>query len=361
MIKKKYYSELNILRIIYAIAICFFYHYGGVLVAKPFGGNKISDFLYSYGYLGVEGFFFVSGFVNMISYDERKCIDVQTCLKKKIIRLYPTMICSVLFIACIQFISIIKYGSPIIMNIGDGRNTFLSVIVSILGINSGWFADLDYFSINGPSWYISVLMICYIFFYVIQIKHKNNSILLFALLCIMGIALYIFGGFNVPLLYWVCGRGYLNFFGGALYACFVEKILSIDNKKKILIIIISFLLLLLTGISFKYNFIYNLECVFSIICNISIFNILLMSNIFSMISDCLIIKKLSDWSFGVFLWNIPIFALIKFLEKVFELNINYEKNIIFIIIVLITLFFSVCSEQLDRIIKSYLIKNANNN
>ncbi len=90
MQKKVFYPGIELLRFLASAVIAFLYHYGILYHSYPYMEIPGMSVLYIYGYLGVELFFMVSGFVMYLSYSEHTA--PLSGLKKRVIRIYPAII-----------------------------------------------------------------------------------------------------------------------------------------------------------------------------------------------------------------------------------------------------------------------------
>lgn len=246
MTDKKYFGSLDVAKFIAAVIVALFFHYRVVMFGEvPFYKGAVMKFIYDYGWLGVEFFFFVSGFFAYY-HSADKLIEGSSAadfLIAKIIRIYPAMILSVIAAAAGQWLTYVRFGKYFMIE-DHQRNSLTSFILSILGIQSGWFTDLDAYSINGPCWYISILMICYLIFAIcIRMfgSRKNRLNLSFIIIMIAGVCCEIRKP-DMFLAFSSNGRGYICFFGGALIA---EYYMSgrMKGKQRIWIMAVSVVLI----------------------------------------------------------------------------------------------------------------------
>lgn len=324
--KNKYYPGIDLLRFLVAAVIAFLYHFGIIYHASPYIEIRGMNFLYTYGYLGVELFFMVSGFVMFLSFDIQKN-TFSHFLKKRIIRIYPVMIITTIIAAIGQWVSLGCFGHVSALEVGDGRNTLEAFVLNIIGVQCGWSANHDSMSINGPTWFISIVMICYMLFYVIMKycgNEKEKMNICFALLIVIGIYL---GQHNIdfPLLYESCGRGYTSFFIGTLMA---QIVVSIDTEKK------RWSALLMAGLSivlyfemYRLNNLGNIGITTSLVLNTAIIILITQSKIIRMITDNKFISWLGKISFSIYLWNIPIAIWFYLICEVWDKQIEVNKSL----------------------------------
>ena len=155
--KRKRIESLNIIRCFSFLLICLHH-------------TKLELFTSS-GYYGVSVFLILSGFLMTYNHYGKEfnysLIDSIKYAINKIKDLYPLhIICT---IAMLPFLFIGDYIEPIL-------NIVLSILTNVLLIQE-WL-PLNIFSINGVSWFISVLFLAYIvfpFFVRFMEKHFNNT------------------------------------------------------------------------------------------------------------------------------------------------------------------------------------------
>ena len=158
--KKRIYA-LDLLKFVAAIIIIFYHYQGQHSITFPsfnfYGGA------FSFGNL-VELFFVISGYFMYSSaakIPERE--HFSSFMKKRCIRLLPV---NALAAAAHCVYMLLQYG---------GCSVWGWMITSL-----GLFAlggEFSKYNINAPAWYISVLLICYVWFYVLTYcgKKKNRS------------------------------------------------------------------------------------------------------------------------------------------------------------------------------------------
>lgn len=216
------------------------------------------------------------------------------------------MILTVVVAAAGQWISVYRFGHVAALEVGDGRNSLPAFLFSLAGVQCGWFADHDSMSINGPAWFVSILMICYLLFGLILQgcgRNKRKENMCFGLLVLLGIQLYE-RPFDFPLLYQSCGRGYLNFFGGVLLAQLVQR--TDTRKSRYLSACCGAAGLMLFAVLFQMGMLGNMDLAVSCVAVPCILLIFAEIRIWNGILDRKIIAYLGKISFSVYLWNIPI-------------------------------------------------------
>ena len=202
---RKHYDQLDSLRGIFIMGILI-YH-----VNASFG-SAFSEFLdpvYKYGgYFGNYFFFMLSGFLIAFSYKyflSQGQISFAWFIKKRLLKLYP-----------LYFITtVVQLYLRILQNGTDGI-TAKSLLLNGLMMASGWIEDG--FPFNTPLWFVSVLILCYIIYYVVcRLSGTENRryVGLVILLMIWGCVLEI-RNWDIPFCYGYNGEGIINFFAGCL-------------------------------------------------------------------------------------------------------------------------------------------------
>lgn len=108
-----------------------------------------------HGYLAVDFFFLLSGFVIAYAYDERRSMSFATFAKRRLIRLHPMVVAgAVIGLACF----LIDGGTDWMGNVATPGNIALAFLMTLvmLPVMPGWGADVrgngEMFPLNGPQW-----------------------------------------------------------------------------------------------------------------------------------------------------------------------------------------------------------------
>ncbi|MGL4292281.1 MAG: acyltransferase family protein [Bacteroidales bacterium] len=144
---KPHYPILDGLRGVAAIVVVWYHVFEGYATSRL-------DQIINHGYLAVDFFFILSGFVIAYAYDDRwGKMTTSTFLKRRIIRLHPMVVIGS-FIGCLLFytqgcdwwdVSVVAFSSLIM---GTLMNLFL--IPATPGIEIRGIGEM--FPLNGPSW-----------------------------------------------------------------------------------------------------------------------------------------------------------------------------------------------------------------
>lgn len=166
-------------------------------------------------------FFVLSGYLFQKVYADRINNGIYTFkefIKKRIIRLYPLMLISIMFFAIEQWIFYYNNGEW-----WTNRNSGIwNIAISLTGIGVGTFANaID--TVNGPIWYISVLMIVYSIAFIMETLLKKPNVyskvksktLYFSIPIIVGLAIRYYD-INIPFMTYYTATGYIGFFLGII-------------------------------------------------------------------------------------------------------------------------------------------------
>lgn len=182
--------------------------------------NVISQCSFRYTYSMMEFLFLLSGFQMYKYYDiiREGNIGFLGYMKKRMKRLYPLY----LITTVIMTAGLIVYQKIAQEDWYSRRAEGYLVMKNLLCVQS-WNSDAS--SINGPLWFVSVLVFCVILFYVLSrlsLKVKDG-IWLMGIPVAVGI-LFSTAGSPWPFLNQLMCRGYLGFFLGVILASFAHKI-----------------------------------------------------------------------------------------------------------------------------------------
>ena len=358
----------NLLKIVSACIIAFFLHWNyhfiqflGVNIRNSIFSARIFQFLLHgpIGYMSVELFFIISGFLFAYIYIPRikkKEYTFDNFIFKRFIRIMP-LVALTSFI-CYIFTFITRINNIKCWSTFCGNNiNVVSLIYDFLF--SGIHVVNNNLSLNGPIWYINVLLVCYVLAYVIAriyIRFSYKSI--FILPVILGIVIFE-TGWQFPFLTLSTARGYVAFFEGIILYFFINKIDELKKQVKVFLICISSIIII---ISFRYiflrfenysnfisntnRFISNLYIFFDFIIYPPLLYILYNFKWINNFCNTRIIKYLGKISYGIYLWNFPIlggaYLSIKFFKLEDEFIVKYWF-LIWIIVVILHFILSILS------------------
>lgn len=218
---KPHYHLLDGLRGVAALMVIWYHVFEGYAFA---GGTTIDTF--NHGYLAVDFFFILSGFVIGYAYDDRwgKNFTMKDFIKRRLIRLHPMVIMG----AVVGAITFYIQGSVQ----WDGTHIGISmVMLSLLctiffipampGVGYEVRGNGEMFPLNGPCWSLFFEYIGNIL-YALFIRRLSNKALTI-IVVLLGVALASFAIFNVSG-YGNIGVGWtldgVNFIGGLLRMLF---------------------------------------------------------------------------------------------------------------------------------------------
>ena len=218
---KPHYHLLDGLRGVAALMVIWYHVFEGYAFA---GGTTIDTF--NHGYLAVDFFFILSGFVIGYAYDDRwgKNFTMKDFIKRRLIRLHPMVIMG----AVVGAITFYIQGSVQ----WDGTHIGISmVMLSLLctiffipampGVGYEVRGNGEMFPLNGPCWSLFFEYIGNIL-YALFIRRLSNKALTIVVV-LLGVALASFAIFNVSG-YGNIGVGWtldgVNFIGGLLRILF---------------------------------------------------------------------------------------------------------------------------------------------
>ena len=218
---KAHYDLLDGLRGVAALMVIWYHVFEGFAFASTSAIETLN-----HGYLAVDFFFILSGFVIGYAYDDRwgKSLTMKDFFKRRLIRLHPMVIMGAVLGAitfCIQ-------GSVQ----WDGTHVAISMIMLSLlctiffipampGVGYEVRGNGEMFPLNGPCWSLFFEYIGNILYALFIRRLSNKALTVFVVL--LGVALAAFAVFNVST-YGNIGVGWtldgVNFLGGSLRMLF---------------------------------------------------------------------------------------------------------------------------------------------
>lgn len=219
---KPHYEILDGLRGVAALLVVFYHIFEGLSFAA--GGTLITTI--NHGYLAVDFFFILSGFVIGYAYDDRlgKTMTLGNFFKRRLIRLHPMIVMGALLGVVFYVLQgCVKW---------DGTHVSTSLIMLALlcamffipatpGASYDIRGNGEMFSLNGPSWSLFFEYIGNLLYAIFIHRLSNKALTVWVFL--LGIALAWFALFDVAG-YGMIGVGWtldgVNFLGGSLRMLF---------------------------------------------------------------------------------------------------------------------------------------------
>jgi len=183
------WSLLDALRGLAALTVVF-WHWGHFwFEGAPVDGFNRTMFplyallapLYDYGWIAVDMFFVLSGFIFFWKYEAaigRRSIGPWRFALLRIARLYPLQILTLILVAGLQAVYRAQFGHAFVYANNDGYHFLLNLFMaSAWGLQQG-------FSFNGPSWSISIEVVLYAIFFAAASARLTQSWLM-VLVCVV--------------------------------------------------------------------------------------------------------------------------------------------------------------------------------
>ncbi|MDR2795176.1 MAG: acyltransferase [Spirochaetaceae bacterium] len=329
--RKQRYEALGGLRGTAAVIVAFIWHYQHFKPESfPFSG--ILYLPYAYGWVMVELFFMLSGFIFFNKYGKE--ISEHSLSKRdffilRFSRLYPLHWLTLFIVITVKFVLKRYTGSAFFVY---HNNNIFFFLQNILCIQNGWL-QTD-FSFNGPAWSISVEIMMYIVFYTLFYHVRNGKTSLIACLFLIytGLMMYT-SGWNKPVFNDQIGVGLMCFFIGCVTGKLLNYCKTNIKLERLIICASIFVILALSVIVMVYRHEYL------IFMGIFLFfpAALIVSLRIRIISSILSLKPLlylGEISYSIYLMHFPIQLIIITIAIIFDLKINYSSGIFFFIFIL---------------------------
>ncbi|MGC5778806.1 acyltransferase [Methylobacterium sp. NFXW15] len=188
--------------------------------ALPF--SSALKIVYLYGWMAVDFFFVISGFVFFWLYREQifeRKVNAWSFAVLRFTRLYPLHFVTLLCVGALQTLYRPIAGSPFIIPHNDATHFLLNVLfIQSWGFERGP-------SFNAASWSISVEVLLYLIFFVVSLSRMSRSPLVVLGAVCIGLLLQ---GLNP-----VIGRGIAGFFAGGLAYYALQTIVARPDRKKL--------------------------------------------------------------------------------------------------------------------------------
>jgi peptidoglycan/LPS O-acetylase OafA/YrhL len=324
-------KALDGIRGIAAIIVAFFWHYKSFFETdKPF--YTLGYLAYNYGWIMVDLFFVLSGFVFCHVYGDKikeNKIGIKSFAMLRFSRLYPLHFLTLCIVAAFKFFRKTSDGNMYMWN--GYRYSVSDFLINIPMAQNGWLTTR--YSFNAPSWSVSVEIMMYLLFFYIFYYSKNTKKHIIKPLAMIyfGAVIYI-SGWNTAFFNEQTGRGLTGFFIGIITAETYRYCNNNNRYKKVL--------LLLCGLGITcaavipaivgYSKIPRLALIITIVLFPSLIITVLGIKIFSKIMSIKPLLYLGKLSYSIYLWHYPVVLIIRNFSRYLNLYFDYSSRIFYI-------------------------------
>jgi len=340
-VQKRNISQITGLRGIIAFLIAYVLHWMLLFWAIPDFNNEFIEQAFGASATAIlyspNVFFIFSGYLIHKSYHERLTneeISFADFMIPKMKKIYPIVITTAFITWMLQNLGLYMFGVyPLHQDGGTVRNSVVSLLLSVLGLQSGYFSDNDAMSVNGPAWFVAILFLCYVIYYFITrlIHCKWGQNLCYVGLIILGIFIICVSP-NLPLLYMVNGRGYFSFFAGVMIREVIELMEDPDeedsyNILKIFTYIIAIVCFIYSGYEciIKANYAHRDILILTIFFWPSLVYLTLHGYVLKWIFSFPVFVFLGKMAMPIFLCNFPTNVAIRMCDMHFGWNLDYTN------------------------------------
>ena len=320
----KYLPGFDVLRVIACLGILFLHFsnyacpdgvYFGKFLLDPQGSS------YDFN-LFVEVFFALSGFFAYAYVGKiEKGLTFKRFFLPKVIRIVPMLIIStvVLEIALWQLVC-----SGNAQGVEIYKPSLWGMVSACFGFE--YICGFDNANINRESWYIDLLLLCYIVLYLI-IKVSKRKQLDWRWLCVflsVGGSICVMQGWTIPFLGVLNGRAYAAFFIGLLLAdYFTGRTFSVKHYVLAGTVLFVFAFLL---VFYPDSLIYGKTCVVTYLVIPALF-LSFRSDTVSKLLSFKLIKWISDVSYSTYLFHVTLIIVVFIVTDKLGFQIDYAHEV----------------------------------
>lgn len=340
---QKRICTIDIIKFFLSIVIVL-HHYQQIMNIRFDKWNFYGGAIY-FGY-AVEFFFLISGFLSAYCLKSEEISNFKRYILKKAVRIYPMTMISVLFTTGLMFMYKMYKGSWFL----DIKPGLWMIFNSILLTHSGGVLPDLGLVINNPTWYLCILMICYVLYWQIMwvcSRLKVYPYYWFAAVCMIGIGLIKYQ-INLPYLNIYSGRGYAAFFFGIVIWYAYQNIESLK------LFAASAAVLVISGIILAVGATELFDDQWAILTFLIFPSILLTALYLDLLFRNNIWRILGGISFEMYLWHFPLLIIWSFIPN-YSL---YNQRIMMLVFTVITILIGVLIYHFIEIpITRFLRKN----
>lgn len=338
MKQERTYS-LDFLKILATVAIVFHHFQQVFAVTFQKHINFFGDWFF-WGYL-VEFFFLLSGFF-MYKYKEKILSgegSFGSWFARRLKRLLPVVAVSAIAFEILLFC----YAKVYDTRFWDLQLSLWGTVTACLGLQHSWcFVGSD---INSPTWYVSVLLLCYVAFWLLTYlarRFKVSPTYFYLAMILVGCGLLSYQ-ISLPFFNERSARGFYAFFFGLVFAGFIKEF---GNKKTTWIsaLVVVFMLVLLFAlwpsvVQFGLNYILTFLFFPAVV-------VLFLTKPMQKVFCHSFWGKCGSIFFNVYVWHLPLMVLYLVLSKACAWNLNLENPVFMYAFLGVTIAFATASHYL---------------
>ena len=302
-----------------AILLIVFHHYQQDSGAYFDWGINFYHGNFYFGYV-VELFFILSGMF-MLPYIKRigDGLTLKRFYLKRALRLLPL----VAIAACAYEFMVLIYWHTFHERLFDKTFDLWGIVIDSLGVQDGWvFANPG---VNNPTWYVSVLLLCYLVFYLtttLAHRLKVSPYYLYGAVVLWGIAINTYE-LDLPFMTYTSGRGYWAFFTGVLLAAAFK---ARPNLPKPLVGICAFILVTFPALIHFRPDIESLRYLLVFIFYPSLIVIARVPQV-NRLFEFKWIETLSKVSFDVYIWHVVCLQAVLYVTRLLSINPHFSSHL----------------------------------
>lgn len=286
--------------------------------------------LFKYGYLGVDVFFVIAGYLttkSIVKQYKNGSFCYFKFLKNRLIRLWPLLLIVCVVSLGLGYFSMLPTNYKNTAETTIGSSLFLNNFVQYITAGDYWDASNEYKPLM-HTWYIAVVFQFYmlypLFFMVAHQFSKHGKLVMICILCTLGIGsliLYISPTFTTAFRFYLLPSRFFEFIAGGL----LVLIPSIEsNKHKIKIWCTLFLIILLMFFNIDFDAEQYRLLLIVVLTTLVLWTTIVQK---ASISKSKILARLGMASYSIYLWHQVIIA---FYRNIFNDCLNVWEYILVI-------------------------------
>ncbi len=318
--KENKLAFMNIMKFIAALVIATVYHYTEHFASYTGAPNYFAAHSSLLGYLSINGhifvelFFLFSGILFYLAYAEKISagdLKFGAFIKRRVQRIYPVMIITIFVVF---FEQLILYAAKGVTWSFSATIAFRDLVMDCILGGQGVLGRTP--TLNGPVWYVGVLMECYIIAFAIQkLAAKEKLYFLYALPIVAGAYINLSGIVDKPFFNTTVSRGLISFFIGVLLSIYFKEVYDKAGTTHKVMVKIAAAVIILFAVWIARAELWPLmftdvNCFLATLVYPAVAVLCYDFTLFNRLCDTKPIRYLGSISFGIYLWNFPVLCFV---------------------------------------------------